>query len=61
MNFLLSDTVENMIFITAIINIVGVLWLFFSCRFVSGRAETQWAAIAAPGVAEVENDIIISP
>jgi osmotically-inducible protein OsmY len=32
-----------------------------SVRSWAERAEAQWAAFAAPGVSEVENNIVISP
>jgi hypothetical protein len=34
MKFLLSPVVENIILVTALINVVAVLLLFFTCRFV---------------------------
>ena len=34
MKFLLSPTVENIILVTALINAITVLLLFFTCRFV---------------------------
>jgi len=34
MSFLLSPTVEDIILVTAVINAVGVLLIFFSCRFI---------------------------
>ena len=35
MPFLLSETAEDIILVTAIINAVGVLAIFFSCRLIS--------------------------
>ena len=35
MNILLSQTGENIIFVTAVLNIVAVLLLVFTCRFVT--------------------------
>ena len=34
MSFLLSPTIENIILVTALINLISVLLLFFTCRFV---------------------------
>ena len=34
MKFLLSPLIENIILVTALINIVTVLLLFFTCRFI---------------------------
>jgi hypothetical protein len=34
MPFLLSPLVDNIILITAIINIAGVLYIFLTCRFI---------------------------
>ena len=34
MTFLLSPSVDNFILVTALINIVTVLFLFFTCRFI---------------------------
>ena len=39
----------------------GLVILSGSVRSWGERAEAQWAAWAAPGVSEVENNIIISP
>jgi osmotically-inducible protein OsmY len=39
----------------------GKVILSGSVRSWGERAEAQWAAWAAPGVSEVENDIKISP
>jgi osmotically-inducible protein OsmY len=39
----------------------GKVTLSGSVRSWAERAEAQWVAWAAPGVAEVENNIIISP
>jgi osmotically-inducible protein OsmY len=39
----------------------GKVILSGSVRSWGERAEAQWAAWAAPGVSEVENNIIISP
>jgi osmotically-inducible protein OsmY len=39
----------------------GKVILSGSVRSCGERAEAQWAAWVAPGVSEVENDIIISP
>ena len=39
----------------------GKVILRGSVRSWAERAEAQWAAFAAPGVSEVENNIIISP
>jgi cytochrome b561 len=41
MKFLLSPAAENIIFITALINIVLVLVLFFTCRFVPSFKMTR--------------------
>jgi len=34
MNVLLSPLIENIILITAVINLIGVLAVFFTCRFI---------------------------
>ena len=34
MNILLSRPIENVILITGIINLIGILAVFFTCRFV---------------------------
>ena len=41
MNFLTSPTVDNIILITAIVNIVAVLIVFFTCRFVPALRLTK--------------------
>jgi len=41
MNVLLSPLIENIILITAIINLIGVLVLFFTSRFIPGLRLTK--------------------
>jgi cytochrome b561 len=41
MKFLLSPTIENVILVTALINIVLVLLLFFTCRFIPSVKMTK--------------------